>query len=130
MAIKKYTVEVVRTDEYEIEIDDSIWTDEIIETWSDSFFPTDEDNRQESIVKHLADSLTRLGLRHNLEGFGFVKQKQINARMSENEIIAQYKYDCCSGNTRISEEDYTKGLSVNIITYDYDYETEIFNNGK
>lgn len=35
--MKKYNVRAIRTDRYEIEIDETIWTPEVLETWS-SFF--------------------------------------------------------------------------------------------
>jgi len=124
MAIKKYTVEVTRVDEYEIEIDDSLYTDEFIEQWSLSFYETDEDSRQEDFVKHLASGLTSGGIKSGLEGFGYVKQKY--ASQADNEILTQYS----SGFKKVTEEEYSPGLFVKINQYDDDYQTEIFNNDK
>lgn len=123
MAIKKYTVEVVRTDEFEIEIDDSIYTDEFIETWSESFYDTEEGSRQEDFVKHLASGLTRAGIANGLEGFGYVKQKF--ASKNKGVLLSQY-----SQTKKITEEDYSPGISVKIHQYDDDYQTEIFENEK
>ncbi|MFV8336460.1 hypothetical protein ACNQF7_10295 [Flavobacterium sp. RSP29] len=120
MAIKKYTIEVTRVDEYEIEIDDSIWTDERISSWSDSFFETDEDSRQEDFVKLLANALTHQDIKEGMEGFGYVKQKYHS--MEEGDLLTQYS----SGLTKVSEENYTEGLFVNIISHKDEYDTEIF----
>ena len=119
MAIKKYTVEVTRVDEYEIEIDDSIFTDEVIAEWSESFFPTDEDSRLEDYVKHLAESLTHQGIQEGIEGFGFIKQKYHS--MEEGALLFQTYQG-----KKLTEEDYSEGLFVNIISHKDDYETEIF----
>ncbi|MBC7847233.1 MAG: hypothetical protein H7Y10_12150 [Flavobacterium sp.] len=120
MALKKYKVEVTRVDEYEIEIDDALWTNERIAEWSESFFETDYNNRQEDFVKHLAESLTHQGIKEGIEGFGHVKQKYHS--MEEGDLLTQY-YD---GLKKITEDNYTEGLFVNIISHKDDYETEIF----
>ena len=120
MAIQKYKVEVVRTDEYEIEIDDAIYTDEVIEQWSESLFDTDEDSRQEDFVKHLASSITSSGTAKGLEGFGFIKQK-LNC-MEDGYLLSQYSSEL----KKVTEEEFSPGIMVNIIGYDDDYETEIF----
>jgi len=122
MAIKKYRVEVVRTDEYEIEIDDAIYTDEFIEQWSESFQDTDEESRTEDFVKHLAGSITCNGKAQGLEGFGYIKQS-IHSCDGELEL-SQYS----SGLKRIPEEEFSPGIKVEIINYDEDYEIEIFEN--
>jgi hypothetical protein len=121
MAITKYKVEVTRVDEYEIEIDDSIWTDDRIAQWSESFFETDEDSRQEDFVKRLAESLTHQGIKEDIEGFGYVKQKYHS--MEEGDLLSQYG----SGLKPIGEDQYTEGLFVEIIAHKDEYETEIFN---
>lgn len=120
MALQKYKVEVVRTDEYEIEIDDAIYTDEFIEQWSESFYPTDEDSRQENFVEHLASAITRSGTAKGLEGFGSIKQKL--HCMEDGYLLTQYS----SAYKKVPEEQYSPGIIVNIIGYDDDYETEIF----
>lgn len=119
MAIKKYKVEVIRTDEYEIEIDDSIWTDEQIEQWSLMFYKTNDDSRQEDFVKHLAEAITTNGLRYGMEGFGFVKQKYKNDK--EDDFLIQHN----NLGERIREENFTPGILVNIISYNDGYDTEI-----
>nr|WP_315245107.1 hypothetical protein [uncultured Flavobacterium sp.] len=124
MAIKKYKVEVVRTDEYEIKIDDSIYTDEFIEQWSESFYQTEEGSRQEDFVKHLSESITKRGELNFLEGFGFVKQKYHS--MEEDDFLVQY-----ADNLKIvTEEEYAPGILVKIISHDVEYESEIFQNEK
>lgn len=120
MALKKYKVEVTRVDEYEITIDDSIYTDEVIEQWSESFFETEEDERLEDFVKHLAKGITCAGKAEPLEGFGFVKQKFHS--MEDGDLLDQCKAEM----KKVTEEDYSPGLLVNIISFDDEYETEIF----
>ncbi|MEZ0182629.1 hypothetical protein AB9T89_10315 [Flavobacterium oncorhynchi] len=120
MAIQKYKVEVTRVDEYEIEIDDAIYTDEFIEQWSESFFETDEGSRKEDFAKHLAGAITSGGKAEPLDGFGYVKQKFHSSK--EGDLLFQVK----SGMQKVTEEDYSPGLFVNIISYDDDYQTEIF----
>ena len=123
MAIKKYTVEVTRVDEYEIEIDDSIWTDKRISSWSEGFFETDEDSRQEDFAKNLAKSMTHQDIQEFLEGFGYVKQKYHS--MEEGDLLYQSE-----GFTKISDADYTEGIIVNIISHKDEYETEILTTNK
>ena len=120
MALKKFRVEVVRTDEYEIEIDDSVYTDEFIEQWSESFQDTEEDSRQQDFVKHLAGSITCTGKKEFLEGFGFIKQRFHS--MDTDDFLTQYS----KGFTKVTEEEYSPGIKVEIINYDEDYEIEIF----
>jgi hypothetical protein len=120
MAIKKYIVEVVRTDEYEIEIDDSIWTDNAIGDWSEYFFETEEDNRQEEFVKHLAESITSQGIGESIEGFGYVKQKPHLSKTDD------FPEQCSPDGKIIVQDQYTLGLSVSIISYDKDLKSEIF----
>ncbi|MEO8532832.1 MAG: hypothetical protein ABI441_03745 [Flavobacterium sp.] len=124
MAIKKYKVEVTRVDEYEIEIDDAIYTDDVIEQWSEIFFNTDEDTRQEDFAKHLASGITSAGIKEVLEGFGYVKQKHHNT--SDGDILPQYT----SQLKKVTEEEYSPGILVNIISHNDDYTTEIFTNEK
>jgi hypothetical protein len=119
MAILKYKVEVVRTDEYEIEIDDAIYTDEFIEQWSEGFFTTDADSRQEDFVKHLANGISCGDKGKFLEGFGFIKQRHVS--MNAGNLFTQY-----GNKSKVKEEDYSPGLIVTINTYADDYETEIF----
>jgi hypothetical protein len=119
MAIQKYKVEVVRTDEYEIEIDDAIYTDEFIEQWSEGFYETDSDNREEDFVKHLANAITFDDKAKFLEGFGFIKQRYHS--MNLGNLLTQY-----SSKSKVKEEDYSPGLVVTINTHADDYSTEIF----
>ena len=119
MAIKKYKVEVVRTDEYEILIDDSIFTDEYIEHWSETFFDTDEDNRLEDFVKHLANGISYDDKAKALEGFGHIKQRHCS--MNPGNLFTQY-----NSKSKITAEEYTPGIMVTINAYADNYETEIF----
>lgn len=124
MAIQKFKIEVTRVDEYVIEVDDSMYTDEFIEQWSESFYETNEDSRQEDFAKHLASALTSEGLTRGIEGFGYIKQKLF--RDDVNHLLTQYSSELKT----ITEEDYSPGLLVDIIQYDEDYEIEVFTNNK
>jgi hypothetical protein len=116
MAIIRYNVEVTRVDEYEIEIDDSVWTEEEIKNWNKSF---QDAKKPKHIVDHLAKAISNYGTAEWMEGFGFIKQK--HCRMKEGDFYTQYNDD----RKDIPEEDYTKGLLVTIIQHNEDYETEI-----
>ncbi|NRT11508.1 hypothetical protein [Flavobacterium sp. 14A] len=124
MAIQKFTVEVVRTDEYEITIDDSIYTEDYLEQWSESFFETEEGNRQEDFAKHIALGISLAGKAQSLEGFGFVKQAF--KPVDENDIEPQYGYN----RKQITEQEYTPGIQVKILEYNDGHEVEIFETQK
>lgn len=117
MPIKKYTVEVTRVDEYEIEIDTDVWNQELIQQFNDSIY---ESENAEDIAKHLAVSISSQGKAEWMEGFGYVKQRF--HRMEDGELFDQYK----SGRVKVSEDDYYPGLKVEINAYDEDLVAEIF----
>jgi hypothetical protein len=120
MSILKYKVEVVRTDEYEIEIDDAIYTNDTIEEWSQHFLATDDESRQEDFVKHLAVAISMSGTAQGLEGFGYVKQKHCSM------IQSDYYTQTAVGRRKVTEEEYNPGLIVTINSYEDQIETEIF----
>lgn len=110
----KFSITVIRTDEYEIEIDENIWTPEYINDWSKSFYPAED---AEDIAKHLAAAIMNEGSGNGfMEGFGVVKTLYNNGNEKRQwETITK----------PIAAEDYTKGVSVKIITENDDYEYEI-----
>ena len=65
--MKKNKVTVIREDEYEIEIGDSIWTQEQIKAFAKVMYPADN---LEEIVEHVATMYFNQGEGMFLEGFG------------------------------------------------------------
>ena len=72
MAIRKFKGTVTRVNEYEIEIDDSIYTPEYLKAWEKSFYDAPEIS---DFVEHLAGTLTQYENDHRsqMEGFGIVR---------------------------------------------------------
>ena len=117
MALKKFTVEVTRTDEYEIEIDTDVWNEELIKQFNDTIYESEND---EDIAKHLAMSISSQGKGEWMEGFGYVKQRF--HRMEKGELFDQYK----SLRVKVTDDDYSPGLKVEINAYDEDLVAEVF----
>lgn len=116
MPIVRYNVEVIRKDEYEIAIDDAIWTPEAIQEWSKHF--TNSKGKKD-IASHLAKAIAHEGTKQHLEGFGYVKQKSTLA--PEGMFLHQNTLD----RKTVTEDKYTEGLLVTIIQHKEDYETEL-----
>ena len=113
--MKKYNVQAIRTDEYEIEIDENIWTAEALEKWSNVFCDCDD---LEELAKHLSGMLLSLGYERFLEGFGYV--------YTENEDGMQLSQFCRDDNGEIVKvTDFAKGIKVKVISMDDDYDYEI-----
>lgn len=113
--MKKYKVNAIRTDEYEIEIDENIWTEEALEAWNRVFGGCDD---LEDLIRYLSFSLLRFGYERFLEGFGYVYT--INKK---GEKLSQYERDD-DGNW-IIVSDFANGIKVKIITEDDDHDFEI-----
>ena len=100
--MKKFKITVTRTDEYEIEVDETVWTQETLFKWSNIF---QEAESPEDFAKCLAASITYYGSDHGImEGFGNV---QI-FRHDGTEIIKAGKK--------------TEGLSAKLLVENGDYE--------
>ena len=119
MALKKFTIEVTRTDEYEIEIDTDVWNQERINAYNDSF---QDAETIDDIVKIVAKCISHQGKNEFIEGFGFIKQKW--HKSEPGKLNTQYS----SGFTKVTDEEYSEGLLVNIIAHaDADeYDVELF----
>lgn len=113
--MKKYKVNAIRTDEYEIEIDENIWTEEALEAWNSVFGGCDN---LEELAKHLSFSLLRFGYERFLEGFGYVYT--VNKK---GEKLSQYERD--NDGNWIIVSDFANGIKVKIIREDDDYDFEI-----
>lgn len=68
--MKKFKCEVIEAYEYEIEIDDDVWTDEAIQEWSKSFYDAEDIH---DFVEHLAKMKPGYESGEFIEGFGIPK---------------------------------------------------------
>ena len=111
----KFNVKVIRTDEYEIEIDENKFNEEALKSWSEVFSDVET---QEDLAKKLAGAIMYFGSDYGfIEGFGYVKTVNENG----NEV-KHYE----QGHGVVLDSEYSSGLSVKIIyeNEDYDYESE------
>jgi hypothetical protein len=70
--MKRIRIEVVRTDEYIIEVDESVYNDEFMKDFRENFYPLHD---TEDLAKHLAQYQARFGKGDGfIEGFGYVKR--------------------------------------------------------
>ena len=112
--MSKFKVKITRVDTYEITVDESVWTPEEIADWEKTFFPALD---AEDIAKHLAYSVMRNGSGNGfMEGWGYVKTLRSDGTL-RTQIGSQLK--------PLKETDYSKGLSVRVISEDSDYEEEV-----
>lgn len=65
--MKKFKVEVTKTWDFEVEIDETVWTEENIQNWKKVFYNVDT---LEEIVEILATMFAEQGEGQFLEGFG------------------------------------------------------------
>ena len=113
--MKKYNVQAIRTDEYEIEIDENVWTDEKLKAWSEVFSDCED---TEDLAEHLSSLLLGLGYERFLEGFGYVYTEN-----QFGEKLSQYHYD--NNGKLVKVTDFAEGIKVKIITMDDDYDYEV-----
>lgn len=64
--MKKFIATVTKTWEYEIDIDETVWTDEYIENWASVFSPV---NSLDDVVECLAIMKTDYNNGESMEGF-------------------------------------------------------------
>lgn len=111
--MKKFAGEIIRTDEYSVEIDETIWTPEALEDWSNVFF---ECNDLEDLAKHVTQAVMRLGTDHGfIEGFGFLKIIESSGR----------QVDHWENGKPVPEGRLCDGITVHIISHDNDYSNEL-----
>ena len=114
----KYKVKVTRTDEYEIEIDASVWTKEAIEAWGNTF---SGGNSLGHVVCALGKAWMRQDSGFHKEGFGYVRE------LDSNGIKQNIPFKDEVGNYgSLPDERYTKGLTIRPITEDEDYKVDAF----
>lgn len=115
--MEEFKIEVIRTDEYKIEVDPNVWTKEELQNWSNTFWNVET---TEDIAKALATSVTRQGTCKFYEGFGNVKTEQ-----EDGYVLSQYKRDEKGELVTLTDDDYTNGLKIIIISEDYDYQANL-----
>ena len=103
--MQKFRVELTRTDEFEIEIDEEIFNEKELKNWSDVFHTVD--NLQEFVV-YLVELMARFGLENFHEGFG--KLHRVNSAGKSLDYL--------------DEGEYIKGILVKIISEDSQCETD------
>ena len=112
--MKKYSIEAVRTDNYIVEIDESIWTPEELEKWSSVFWDTDD---TKELAEHIALSVMREGYEKIIEGFGYLYTQDEDGRhlhqwaRNEKGVLAEVI-------------DFSPGVKLTIISEDDDYTFE------
>lgn len=110
----KFKVTVVRTDEYEIEVDENIWTECEIKEWGNTFWGG---SSLRDVASALGIAWMKEGRAFFKEGFGYVRELDSNG----NPNSIPYKDE--SGNySNMPDEKYAKGLSIKPISEDEDYE--------
>lgn len=109
----KFKVTVTRIDEYEIEIDETVWTPSELKDWAKTFFPTES---LAEFAKHLAGAVMSNGSANGfMEGFGYVKTYR-----SDGSVREQF-----GALKKVEESQYTTGLSVTPISEDEDFDYEV-----
>ncbi|MCT4636218.1 MAG: hypothetical protein N4A72_00785 [Bacteroidales bacterium] len=109
--MKKYKIEVTRTDEYEITIDENIWNEEELKKWSSVF---SEVEAPEDLACTLALDTAIQGSLEFIEGFGRVKT------LSDGSVRPHFE-----GFKEVPEEKYTEGITLEIISEGEQRETEV-----
>lgn len=116
----KFKITVTRTDEYEIEVDEKVWTTDVIQTWGDTFWGGED---IEDVAKLLAVQWMKQDGSYFKEGFGFVKELN-----SSNEIKG-VPYTDKDGKFAypLPVSEYAEGLSIKPIVEDEEYDVEVEN---
>lgn len=115
--MEEFKIEVIKTDEFLVQVDPEIWNEEARENWSKSFWDLENN---EDVAKSLAEAVSRKGLDEFYEGFGYVK-----IYFSDGSPRKQW-YNDKEGNLKVrTEEDYTNGISITVLSIDDEVETNL-----
>ena len=95
--MKKFKITVTRTVDYEVEVDETVYTDEARKKWESTFWDLYLEYNAVAFACCLAEQSTRLGVNEFLEGFARVMQNKEQA-----ERYKQY-YDDINDNMFIRE---------------------------
>ena len=114
--MKKYDIQAIRTDQYIVEIDETVWTPEALEGWSAVFIPIE--NTQE-LAEHIVFLLMRFGYEKFLEGFGYIQTQN-----EDGYQYSQFERNEAGNITKVTE--FADGIKATIISEDdeYSFETE------
>jgi hypothetical protein len=85
--MKKFKCTVTKNYDYEIEIDENVWTDENIKRWASVF---EEAETLEDLVAIIAERKTKYNTGEFIEGFGFVKINGKNPFAIEPNAICEH----------------------------------------
>lgn len=116
--MQKFNIKVTREDEFNISICPKIWDAEALKIWSKVFHEVDTTEELAVILSH---NISKNGYDGFHEGFGYLAVK-----LKDGYQLTQFK--TVNGDFRKCEPgDYCKGVEVEILTYndDYDFETEL-----
>lgn len=112
--MKKYSIEAIRTDKYIVEIDESVWTQAVLEDWGSVFLEMDD---TKELAEHIAFLVMREGYQKSLEGFGYLYTQDEDGRhlhqwaRNEKGVLAEVI-------------DFSPGVKLTIISEDDDYTFE------
>jgi hypothetical protein len=110
----RFNITLTRIDEYDVHVDETIWTPEAITKWASSFYPT---SNAEELAKHLTQAVMNDGSASGfMEGFGYVKTFR-----ADGSVKPQHGQDF----KKLEEADYTEGLSIRVISENEDFEDDI-----
>lgn len=113
--MKKFKIEVIRTDEFEVEIDETVWDKEALKDWSSVFWTVES---AEELAHSVAEAVSRNGSQSNfIEGFG-------NIKTLYRDGAEKTKYRKDENGEWVKDNDYANGITIRIISEDDDYETE------
>lgn len=112
--MRKFKINAIRTDEYIIEIDESVWNQETLDAWNSVFGGCDD---LEELAEHISFLLLRFGYERFLEGFGY-----LYAQNEDGNHLKQWDRNDKGELETVTE--FANGIKVTIITEDDDYEYE------
>lgn len=115
--MSKFLVTVTRVDEYEVEVDETIWTNEELKDWSKTFHDV---QNTEDFARLLAITWMRTENSHFKEGYGYIKELDENGKVKG----IPFKNENGELDYPMPEENYTKGLTIKPISQDDNYEVE------
>lgn len=114
----KFNITVTRTDEYIIDIDESVYTKEALEAWSEVFATVEN---IEDFAKDFAVAWMRNEDKYFIEGYGYVKEFMENGTLKG----IPYRKEDGSFGFPMPVDHYAKGISITPVSQDDDYETEL-----
>lgn len=116
--MKKFRLEITRTDEYHFDVDENIWDEAALKDYSNTFSTVET---IPDLLENLAFQVMRFGSDKFYEGFGYVREIDHNGK-----DVKQYGND----HIELKESDYCQGITMTLVSEDdeFDYDTkEILN---